>query len=633
MFHVSPRLGFSYTYNRDRDNGSGTSMNQVGKYFRSVTGTLRGGIGEFRDLLRPNILADASAANGLSGGTTVLSCIGSAVPLPDWSKFTSDPTSVPSQCVDGSGVLAERAPSVTLIDRGYEVPRSWRASLDWTTSYHNWVIRANTLGSYDLSQPGVIDANFAGTPKQTLASEGNRPMFVSPAGIDANTGAVSPTEARLSTQYGRVAERVSDLKGYGGQFTLALSPDPFKFRNRYSFSSSFGYTIQAMHRQFRGFDGAAFGDPRTIEWAPGPQDARHILVVSGGFSAPKLGTVTAFSRIQSGLPFTPLVQGDVNGDGRSGDRAFIPNPAQTTDAALASQLNALIASGSGTAKDCILANLGRVVDRNGCRGPWTQTLSAQWTPRLPQKISRRVNANFYLQNVLAGVDQLIHGSNDLRGWGSPSVPDPTLLVPRGFDAASKQFKYDVNARFADTRPGRTLFRDPFRLVLDISMDFSVDYDLQQLRRAVEPVKGPAGWIRRGADALAAFYLSNTSDIHKVLMAESDSLFLSASQMAALRRADSVFSARVRAIYIPLGQFLAQGNGGAGKAELDSVQVTQKAYWKVFWEQPEVADSIVTPAQRELIPLFKSMLSVPKEQREHSQYQFGRPVTLVDRPRP
>jgi hypothetical protein len=177
-----------------------------------------------------------------------------------------------------------------------------------------------------------------------------------------------------------------------------------------------------------------------------------------------------------------------------------------------------------------------------------------------------------------------------------------------------------------------LFRDPFRLVLDFTIDLSVDYDLQQLRRAVEPVKGPAGWLRRGADSLAAFYLSNTSDIHKVLMAESDSLFLSASQMAALRRVDSVFSVRVRALYKPLGEFLARGQGGAGKAELDSVQATQKAYWKVFWEQPEIADSIVTPAQRELIPLFKGMLSVPKPQREHSQYQFGRPVTLVDRPR-
>jgi hypothetical protein len=632
MFHVSPRVGFSYTYNRDRDNGAGSSFTPVGHYFRSVTGTLRGGIGEFRDLVRPGILADASAATGLPGGTSFLSCVGAAVPIPDWSRFAADPSTVPSQCLNGSGVLAERAPSVTLIDRGYDAPRSWRASLDWTTSIRNWMVRANTLASYDLAQPGVIDVNFAGTPKLSLSSEGTRPLFVSPAGIDASTGSVSATEARRSTQYGRVAERVSDLKGYGAQFTFGLSPDPFKFRAKYSLFTSFGYTIQETRRQYRGFDGAAFGDPRSVEWAPGPQDARHIFVLSGGFSAPHVGTITGFSRIQSGLPFTPIVQGDVNGDGRSGDRAFIPNPAVETDAALASQLRTLLASGSGAARSCLQANLGRAVERNGCRGPWTQSFSMQWTPQIPLKFARRVNANLYLQNVLAGIDQLAHGSAELRGWGSPAAPDPTLLIPRGFDANAKRFKYDVNARFADTRPGHTLFRDPFRLVLDFSIDLSVAYDLQQLRRAVEPVKGPGGWIRRGADSLTAFYLSNTSDIHKVLMAESDSLFLSASQMAALRRADSVFSARVRAIYKPLGEFLAKGQGGAGKAELDSVQATQKMYWKIFWEQPEIADSIVTPAQRELIPLFKSMLAVPKPQREHSQYQFGRPVTLVDRPR-
>jgi len=271
-----------------------------------VTGTLRGGIGEFRDLLRPGILADASAANGLPGGTSFLSCVGAAVPLPNWSRFSSDPSAIPSQCLDGSGVLAERAPSVTLIDRGYDVPRSWRASLDWTTSFHNWMIRANTLASYDLSQPGVIDANFAGAPKLSLSGEGSRPVFVSPAGIDANTGSVSATEARRSTQYGRVAERVSDLEGYGGQFTLGISPDPFKFRAKYSFSTSFGYTIQQTRRQYRGFDGAAFGDPRTVEWAPGPQDARHIFVLSGGLSAPRrywLRATSALPKSASRLGF------------------------------------------------------------------------------------------------------------------------------------------------------------------------------------------------------------------------------------------------------------------------------------------------------------------------------------------
>src|SRR5690349_18103016 len=47
--HVSPRIGFTFTYNRDKDNGQGTMQNETGRYYRYMSGTLRGGIGEFRD--------------------------------------------------------------------------------------------------------------------------------------------------------------------------------------------------------------------------------------------------------------------------------------------------------------------------------------------------------------------------------------------------------------------------------------------------------------------------------------------------------------------------------------------------------------------------------------------------------
>jgi hypothetical protein len=629
--HLSPRIGFTFTYNRDKDNGSGTMQNQTGRYYRSMSGTLRGGIGEFRDLLRPGILADASASPGLAGGTTFLNCVGSAVPTPDWSLFATDPGSIPTLCVDGSGVLAERAPAVTLIDPSYGVPRSWRASLDWNTSVKSWLIRVGTLASYDLSQPGVVDANFSGVSRLTLGDEASRPVFVSEASIDPASGAVSAVESRKSDQYGRVGVRVSDLRGYGGQLNLAVSPDVFKFRGGASFYGSIAYTLQATKRQYRGFDGAAFGDPRLLEWAAGPNDARHVLVLSTAFSTSKTGTVTLFARAQSGLPFTALVQGDVNGDGRSGDRAFIPNPATESDASLAGQLRSLLANGSSTARGCVTANLGRVAPRNGCRGPWTESLNIQWRPPTPSKWGSRVVPNVYLQNVLAGVDQLLHG-NSLRGWGSPATPDPVLLIPRGFDAANKRFSYDVNPRFADTRPGRTLLRNPFRIVIDFSFNLSTDFDLQQLRRAVEPVKGPSGWQRRTADSLAAFYLSSTSDIYKLLIEQTDSLFLSKGQVAALEKADSAFSARVRELYIPLGEFLARGQGGAGKAELDSAKATEKKYWKVFWEQPEIAGSIVTPSQRELMPMFKAMLGVPTKEREHSQWSFGHSVTFADKPK-
>jgi hypothetical protein len=614
--HLSPRFGFTYQYNRDKNNGNGMSVSNVGRFYRSPTGSIRGGIGEFRDLLRPGILGDASAATGLPGATSNLYCVGSATPAVDWASFGRDASTIPSQCLDGGGPLGERTPSVTLIDPSYDVPRSWRASVDWSSSISSLLVRAGALASYDLSQPGTIDANFAGTERFALADEGGRPVFVSSAAIDPASGSVSATEARKSAAYGRVGERVSDLRGYGGQLTFGISPDVFKFRGRFQIYSSLGYTLQWSRRQFRGFDGAALGDPRVKEWAAGANDARHLFVLTGGFATPKTGTITFSGRAQSGLPFTPIVQGDINGDGRSGDRAFVPNPAIETDAAVASQMQSLLASGSNVARDCLAANVGRIAGRNACRGPWTQSLNIQWRPPLPGKWSRRVTPNVYLENVLSR---------------SQIAPNPVLLIPRAFDASAQRFRYDVNPRFADTRSGTTMSRAPFRMILDFTVNLSVDYSLQKLRRAVEPIKVAGNWERRSADSLSAFYLTRTSDIFKLLVDQSDSLFLSSAQVKALQKADSAYSARVRGVYVPLGQFLAQKSGDATKAQLDSANATEKLYWTIFWEQPEIAGAIVTPSQRELLPMFKAMLAIPLENRKHSQWAFGYPVTLVDKP--
>ena len=632
-FHLSPRAGFSYTYSKDRDNGAGVNMSNTGTYFRSMTGVLRGGIGEFRDLLRPDILAAASAATGLPTGTMLLSCVGSAVPSPDWSLFASDPGSIPTRCVDGSGVLAEQVPAVSLISPSYDVPHSWRASLGWTSNIRSWLLKVSALGSYDLSQPGTVDVNFNGTPQFSLASEGDRPVYVSTAGIDASSGTVSPAEARKTPLFGSVGMRTSDLRGYGGQLTTTISPDVFKFRSNISLYTSLSYTLQDARRQYRGFDGAAFGDPRLSEWAASNNDARHVLVFSLGFNTAKTGTITMFARAQSGLPFTPIVQGDVNGDGLSGDRAFIPNPSATSDATLASQLSSLLANGSSTAKDCLSGSLGQVAARNGCRGPWTMLLNLQWRPPLPRRWLGRVTPNIYFENVLGGLDQLMHGSNNLQGWGSQPSIDPVLLVPHGFNPATKQFNYTVNPRFADTRTTNILVRNPFRISMDFSFDFSVNYDLQQLRRAVEPIRTPTGWSRRSADSVTAFYLSRTSSIYKLLIENSDSLFLTKPQIALLQHDDSVYSAEVRGIYKPLGDFLSSGQGrDPGKAEMDSVKKTQAAYWKTFWKQPEIADSAITRTQRELMPMLAEMLDIPQSDRVHSQWMFGSAVTLEDKPK-
>jgi hypothetical protein len=82
------------------------------------------------------------------------------------------------------------------------------------------------------------------------------------------------------------------------------------------------------------------------------------------------------------------------------------------------------------------------------------------------------------------------------------------------------------------------------------------------------------------------------------------------------------------MYVALGQFLAgRPQGEPGKVELDSVSTVEKAYWKTFWRQPEVADSIITPTQRELFPMLRNMVAIPPRDREHSQWQFGFPVPM------
>ena len=121
-------------------------------------------------------------------------------------------------------------------------------------------------------------------------------------------------------------------------------------------------------------------------------------------------------------------------------------------------------------------------------------------------------------------------------------------------------------------------------------------------------------------------------MHKAILLESDSLLLTREQVATLKRADSAFSARVISVYARLGEYLARGNGAAGKAEMDTATAAQKAYWRIFWEQPEIADSIITSTQKQLFPMLGHMVEVTKKDRENSQWQFGNPVTLPPAPK-
>ena len=128
--HVSPRIGFTWTYAKKRS-GTGTMMNPLGTFIMPQLGVLRGGIGEFRSLMPATLLSNASVNTGLPNAYRQVSCVGNAIPMPDWSSYGSSPGNIPSQCVTGApmSVLGDTAPGVQLIDRGNNAPRNWRGNL------------------------------------------------------------------------------------------------------------------------------------------------------------------------------------------------------------------------------------------------------------------------------------------------------------------------------------------------------------------------------------------------------------------------------------------------------------------------------------------------------------------------
>lgn len=534
---VSPRLGVNWQDGRGK--------------------ILRAGIGEFRNLIDPSLLAAPSVTTGLANGLTRISCIGGAVPSPNWSAFASDASTVPRGCLGSSGLLTDASPNVQYVDPSYQPTRSWRSNVGYQSSAFGNVYSVDLLGSLNLNQPGTFDRNFTRAPAFTLSTEG-RPVFVPASSIVASTGLVSPTAARRAPTFGRVVDVVSDLQSKSEQAIVTLRPYvPVKVRPFFG-DVALSYTLTNMRAQQRGFDGGTSGDPSATEWARGDLDARHMFVAQWVFRPLGDGRVIAFmyARAQSGLPYTPLVASDINGDGLANDRAFVFNPSSTSDTAAGNGMRSLLASSSATVRDCLNSQLGHVAGRNSCGGPWTTAmnigvrLSGQQLLHTP-----RMDVTLNLTNPLGGLDLLLHGTNGLRGWGAPATPDRTLYTVRGFDAAANRFVYTINSRFGSTSPSISTLRAPFRLTLDVQLDIARSMPEQQLDRWLRPGRAGRPGTKVSAAEFTRRYQRTVPDPYGELLQQSDSLLLSDAQVQQIQNVRSAYRARVDSMWTSIGNYL------------------------------------------------------------------------------
>jgi hypothetical protein len=186
-------------------------------------------------------------------------------------------------------------------------------------------------------------------PKFTMSAESNRPVFVSPSSIVSAPGSMSPVESRRTASFGRVGDRVSDLKSDVRQITGYVTPNlPFRLG-----LLTLGYTYADARVQARGFDGGSATDPRKVEWGPQPFTPRHQVIMQNSGALPRSLIVSMTTRVMSGLRYTPTVLGDINGDGWGGDRAYVFSPASAPDTGVARGIQDLLTNGSSSARDCL----------------------------------------------------------------------------------------------------------------------------------------------------------------------------------------------------------------------------------------------------------------------------------------
>jgi hypothetical protein len=591
--YASPRVGFSWSY------GTAPQIGGFAGAMRGPRAVIRGGIGLFQNLPNTTLISGAIDNTGLASALQQVLCAGPSTPTPDWSAYTSDPSNVPSQCTDGS-VFASTVPNVTFFAKDYAAPRSLRSNLNWTGPLLNNRFSGNLELTYsrNMNQPSIVDLNFSPVVQFTLPDEVQRPVFVQTTSIVPQTGAIASRDARVSQLFSRVTELRSDLKSDSRQLRLTLSP--YEFSSNYSWSLSYVYS--SVREQTRGFN-TTVGNPLAIEWGRSAFDSHHQIQYNVGYNFFDAVRVNWFGSFRSGSPYTPVVSGDVNGDGYNNDRAFIYDPAKTTVPQLAAQMQSLLDKTSGGARDCLLKQLGELAARNSCQGPWTSqaTLSLAFNP-LKFRMPQRATLSLQIGNPLGAADLLLHGNNNLRGWGQFAIPDPTLLAIRGFDPQTRRYTYDVNDRFGSTQPALTAVRAPVTVTAMMRFDLGPTRERQALTQQLDRGRTLRGNKTPEPILKAIYGTGGIPNPLSTILRQADTLGLSGMQADSIASMNRRYVIRLDSIWSPVAKYLAALPDKYDKNEAYSrYQHAREASVDMLMGLVPTIRQLLTPSQRRKLP--------------------------------
>lgn len=579
---VTPRVGFTYL---------------LGNVAGIPAGTIKGGVGLFRGTIPTGLVTAVANGTGLPGAQQQVVCTGTSIPVPDWSGFANGAVAA-DRCEGEAGpdLTNITRPTVLLFDKGFGAPEVWRASLGYSRQFGlRWAVASDVVYSHGQRSPLAIDRN-RGAVGLSLAQEGARPVFTAPNDIVAATGAATGNGTRPSRAFGPVLAIGSGAESRATQATLTVAGPSFR-----GGGTSISYTWNRVRDISNGFSlgsalGNTAGDPNRSEWGTSDLERRHQVVAQQIMAFPHGIELTLLGRLLAGVRYTPMVNGDVNGDGVRNDRAFIPSP--DGDGELAVALRDLLAATDARAAECLRAQVGRVAGRNSCTTPWTPQLDVQlnWRPRA-RRLDDRLTVSLVANNTLAGLDRALHG-RAIKGWGQPLLPDRQLLTVSGFDAAARAYRYAVNQRFGTPIGARNPFGVPFQLALRAQIALGTD----QARANLRALRGNGG-----ADSLSVVRARVVRQVPYPLdsllrAADSLGLALTPAQRetidAAARQYRTIAEARIDEI---VGLVTSNGGRPDMGAIAPKLQQANLALVKAIQESLKQVEATLTPAQWSKLP--------------------------------
>jgi hypothetical protein len=439
--YLSPRVGFTWDV--------------------SETSRLRGGIGMFTGRPPKAWYASAVTSNGV--GTGVLRCGSFSSDGGPPPEFVPDYESAPNSCEGGPPLQAAPLGDVDLLDSRLRLAQTLRSSvaMDYRRD-RDFLVSAEMLVSRNRSDFAFVNLNLKG------------PQGVDPFGrvmygrVEANGVAIPAVRSGFS----EVIDLTNTSRNYSYEMSTRLEK---RFSGNGSASAAYTWSrvrdVQSPSRvNMTGL--SVWGDARAVsglhaDMTPGISlnDRPHRFVAAVTYKTRwgRASSELSFYYVaESGVPFTYLAygvsrRGDLNADGsNANDPVYVPIDAfEESEIILSGRSDVPGADNSGAAQverieaqraaldrfirrsPCLQRQRGRIVDRNSCREPPSQTTIAG------ARHAFRVGGH----ELEAGLD-LFNALNLINSrWGRYRVADPRLLehvgqTPGSPETAQPVFRFD-----------------------------------------------------------------------------------------------------------------------------------------------------------------------------------------------